>query len=368
KHVRMETFYRKMRKRFGILMDDGEPEGGRWNFDAENRNKLNKDALSKIPPPLLFENNVEQELVRLDRHKVEHFGRRKRAIGFPINRGQALQLLEYFCCQCLTNFGRYQDAMTCQSDYDWSLYHSRLSFALNAKLISPTEVINQVVATYQQNEAIDLAQTEGFVRQILGWREYVRGVYWVNMPGYEQLNALHAKTRLPDYFWTGETDMNCMHHAIRNSLDHAHAHHIQRLMVTGNFSLLAGLDLNQVDAWYLGIYADALQWVELPNTRGMALYGDGGIVGTKPYAASSNYINKMSDYCKSCKYQTSRKHGEGSCPFNSLYWHFMHRHRERFAGNQRMSMLYRTWDRMDPTVQEVILQTASGYLDNIESL
>lgn len=368
KHNRMETFYRKMRKQFGILMNGDNPEGDQWNFDAENRNKLNAQALSQIPQPLVFNNDVSAIIDRIQTNKVDCFGVSSDSIAFPVNRQQATELLQFFCEHCLINFGRYQDAMTCQSDFDWSLYHSRLSFALNAKILSPMEVIEHAISAYRSEDGISIAQVEGFVRQILGWREFIRGIYWINMPEYEKGNALNANNSLPGYFWTAETKMNCMHHAIRNSLENAYAHHIQRLMVTGNFALLTGLQPDEVDDWYLGIYADAIQWVELPNTRGMAIHADDGIVGTKPYAASGNYINKMSDYCKGCRYKIGKKHGADSCPFNSLYWHFMDRHRPRFENNHRMRMLYRTWDRMDDDTRTAIVETADDYLTNLESL
>jgi len=243
-----------------------------------------------------------------------------------------------------------------------------LSFALNSKILHPQEVIDHCITAYEKNEQISLAQIEGFVRQIIGWREFIRGIYWCNMPYYESLNALQANLDLPDYFWTGDTNMCCMKKAIQNSLDHSYAHHIQRLMITGNFCLLTGIAPDQVDAWYLGIYIDALQWVELPNTRGMALHADDGLVGSKPYAAGGNYINKMSDYCKSCSYDVKLKTGDGACPFNSLYWHFMHRHQKRFRGNHRMRMLYGSWQRMGDDVQSDILQQAETYLKDLNAL
>ena len=230
------------------------------------------------------------------------------------------------------------------------------------------EVVETALHYFENNEHIDLAQIEGFVRQILGWREYIRAVYWVNMPDYAELNILAAEQQLPDYFWTGETKMACVKQAIDQSLNYAYAHHIQRLMVTGNFAMLAGIDPQQLDQWYLGIYIDAIEWVEMPNTRGMSQFADGGLIATKPYAASGNYINKMSDYCRDCYYSVKERFTDSACPFNSLYWHFMHRHSERFSGNQRTAMAYRAWNKMDPQVQQKLLQKATLYLDNLDEL
>ena len=368
KHVRMESFYRRMRLRFNVLMEGDEPAGGKWNYDQQNRQKLKKSHLSEIPAPLTFGTDVGDILERLQRHAVEHFGSACDPLPWPVTRAQALQLLDYFCEQCLCQFGRFQDAMTANSEHSWSLYHSRLSFALNTKLLAPREVMDTAIARYHATGHIDLAQVEGFVRQILGWREYVRGVYWANMPDYAGLNHYQASRPLPEFFWTGKTHMRCMQQAIEQSLDHAYAHHIQRLMVTGNFALLAGIDPDQLDQWYLGIYIDAIEWVEMPNTRGMSQYADGGIVGTKPYAAGGNYINKMSDYCASCHYKVAEKTGDRACPLNSLYWHFMQRHRAELSRNQRIGMIYGNWDRMGRDKQQAILAHAEDSLANLESL
>lgn len=368
-HNRMESFYRKMRKQFNLLMEDGEPYGGRWNYDAENRQKLKASDLEKIPQPLLFSNDVQQIIERIKRHQIPYIGRETSSLIWPVNRAQALQLLNYFCTHCLPYFGRFQDAMTQHGSSRWSLYHSRVSFALNSKLLHPIEVIEAALKEFDRHESsIDLAQIEGFIRQIIGWREYVRGVYWMNMPNYKDLNTLNANLPLPDYFWTGDTNMSCVKHAVDQSLDYAYAHHIQRLMVTGNFAMLAGIDPDQIDQWYLGIYIDAIEWVELPNTRGMSQFADGGLIATKPYAASGSYINKMSDYCQSCHYKVKERSTAQACPFNSLYWHFMHRHREKFSNNPRTAMAYRSWNRMDSEKRESTLQRAQINLANIDTL
>ncbi|MDD8059017.1 cryptochrome/photolyase family protein [Shewanella sp. ER-Te-42B-Light] len=369
KHVKMEFFYRRMRKRFNVLMQDVEPLGGQWNFDQQNREHFKQQDLADIPSPLLFANDVSAILTRLKRHNINTIGKAQSSLLWPVNRRQARQLLDYFCQHLLIRFGRFQDAMTENSRADWSLYHSRLSFAINAKMISPNEVIHKVIQHWQAHQHdISLTQVEGFVRQILGWREYVRGIYWGNMPNYATKNALQAQRPLPNYFWTANTKMNCMHQAIKQSLDYAYAHHIQRLMVTGCFSLLAGLHPDEVDQWYLGIYIDAIEWVEMPNTRGMTQFADGGIVATKPYAASGNYLNKMSDYCKTCHYNVKLKTEANACPFNSLYWHFIERHHAQFSRNPRMTMVYKNWQKMDTHMQQAIIDKANTLLENIENL
>ncbi len=369
RHNRLESFYRRMRKHLDLLMDGDKPLGGQWNYDHDNRQKLKPADLAEIPPPRLFANDVGDILARLERHGVEHFGQPATELIWPVDRTQALELLDYFVTACLPRFGRFQDAMTAQHQHAWSLYHSRLSFAINSKLLHPREVVDAAIAAFDASgKVIDIAQVEGFVRQIIGWREYVRAVYWVNMPVYAQRNELGAQRDLPGYFWTGETRMNCMRHALGQSLDYAYAHHIQRLMISGNFCLLAGVDPAQVDAWYLGVYVDAIEWVEMPNTRGMSQFADGGLIATKPYCAGGNYINKLSDYCKHCDYDVKQKTTESACPFNSLYWSFMIRHRERLANNPRIGMIYRSWDRQDPETQQATLSRAEWCLENLEEL
>jgi deoxyribodipyrimidine photolyase-related protein len=251
----------------------------------------------------------------------------------------------------------------------WSLFHSRLSFALNLKLIDPGEVVAEALDAWRKNPVhIGLPQIEGFVRQIIGWREYMRGVYWALMPDYEKHNFLQHHRSLPDFYWTGRTDMRCMGLALEQSLSRAYAHHIQRLMVTGNFALLAGVEVDEIDRWYLGVYIDAIQWVEITNTRGMSQYADGGIIATKPYAASAAYIHRMSDYCGECPYDHKRRYGERACPFNSLYWHFFHRHRDRLGKNPRLGMVYRNLDRMDDGERQKTLEKAERVLDRLDEL
>ena len=369
KHHKMEFFYRKIRQRFDVLMEAGKPLGGQWNYDSENRKKLKPKDIDNIPHPLIFCRDVSAILQRIDRHKVEHIGEATQDLLWPTNRKESLQLLSFFCQQCLPHFGRFQDAMTANSPHQWSLYHSRLSFALNSKMLDPLQVINEAVGYFERSDGgISLAQIEGFVRQILGWREYIRGLYWANMPDYKNMNFFDNQQTLPAYFWTADTKMNCMKQSIKQSLDYAYAHHIQRLMVTGNFCLLTGIHPDEVDEWYLGIYIDALEWVEMPNTRGMSQFADGGLVATKPYSAGGNYINKMSDYCKTCHYQIKEKTSDMACPFNSLYWGFMVRHRSHFEKNPRIGMVYRQWDKQEQPAQLAVLERAQWCIEHIEQL
>ena len=368
-HVRMENFYRSMRKRFAILMNGQKPEGEAWNFDANNRQSFKKADLKNIPKPLVFNNPSEIYATRIESHQIKTIGNQATSVAYPINREQSLLLLQFFCQTQLANFGNFQDAMTMASPYAWSLYHSRISFSLNCKMLNPREVIDAALQAYQQSDGrVTLSQIEGFVRQILGWREYVRGMYWANMPNYAEQNFLEAKRDLPTWFWNSNTKMQCLKSAISQSLDHAYAHHIQRLMITGNFALLAGIAPKQVDEWYLGIYIDAIEWVELPNTRGMALFADGGWIATKPYAASGNYVNKMSDYCKSCHYNVKEKIGLNACPLNSLYWNFIDQNYEKFASNHRMSFPVRNWDKMELVKKIEIREHAAGLLSNLDTL
>ncbi|WP_394212563.1 cryptochrome/photolyase family protein [Enterovibrio calviensis] len=374
KKHRMEAFYRKMRVRFNVLMDGDDPQGGQWNFDADNRNKLKAKDIDDVPEPLLFGHDVTDILARIERHKIKVIGKPDSNLLWPITRTQANELLTFFCQHCLPNFGRFQDAMTGQIDEEgkrkqWSLYHSRLSFALNSKILSPQHVVDTAVYHYQTRpNEITLAQVEGFVRQIIGWREFIRGIYWVNMPDYANLNSLSATRDLPSWFWTADTKMSCMKHAIEQSLDYAYAHHIQRLMITGNFCLISGIEPAQVDEWYLGIYIDAIEWVELPNTRGMSQFADGGIVGSKAYAASGNYVKKMSDYCTNCHYKVAKTTEDDACPLNALYWHFMDKHQDDFGGNPRTKMVYANWNKKTDDQQKAVLGKAAHSLKNIEQL
>jgi deoxyribodipyrimidine photolyase-related protein len=283
---------------------------------------------------------------------------------WPIKRSQAKAWLAHFMANALPHFGEFQDAM---SEASPRLFHAGISFALNTKLLHPLEVIRAALNEFNAGR-VNIATVEGFVRQIFGWREFVRGIYWARMPGYAHMNVLQHDRPLPRWYWDGDTKMNCLHHAISQSFEHAYAHHIQRLMITGNFALLAGCAPDEVDAWYLGIYIDAFEWVEMPNTRGMSQYADGGVMGSKPYAGSASYIHKMSDYCKNCHYEHTRRHGEKACPFNSLYWHFHARHAERLSMNPRVHMAYRLWGKMSTEERENTLAQAKIYLANLDDL
>lgn len=363
----MESFYRTMRKKYRLLMEaDGKkPLTGKWNYDNENRKKFKGDI--PIPKAKVFPKNVESIVKMLTTQKVKTIGTiDTKNFLWTTNREEALALLSFFTKHCLPNFGTYQDAMT---DKDWSLFHSRLSFALNSKILTPLEVVQAVIEAWEQRpEEISLAQTEGFIRQIIGWREYMRGIYWDKMPNYATLNYFEHSNKLPDWYWTGETKMKCLSHAITQSLEYAYAHHIQRLMVTGSFALLAQTHPDEVDAWYLGIYIDAIDWVEITNTRGMSQFADGGIVGTKPYVGSANYMHKMSDYCSNCHYNKKEKYGEKACPFNSLYWHFYETHRAKLEKNPRIGMMYRILDKMDTNEKRKIFEQAEKYLAEINEL
>lgn len=361
----MESFYRKMRLNYDILMEGDKPLTGQWNYDHDNRKKIPKGH--RVTPPLLFQNDLSElhDLVIKEQIKTIGYCDPKRFI-WPISRIQSLQLLDFFVSECLPLFGTFEDAMTVQS---WSVYHSRLSFALNVKMLSPQEVINAAVRSWEErSDEISFNQLEGFVRQILGWREFMRGVYWEKMPEFASMNYFENDRRLPEWYWTGKTKMNCLKHAIGQSLDHAYAHHIQRLMITGNFALLAGVHPDEVDQWYLGIYIDALDWVEITNTRGMSQFADGGIIGSKPYVSSAAYIDKMSDYCGSCFYNKSKKVGEKACPFNSLYWNFYDVHTDKLARNPRIGMMYKVWEKMKVEDKTAILEQAEKYLNTINEL
>ena len=361
----MESFYRQMRKEYGILMEpDGKkPLTGKWNYDAANRKKLPKSV--QIPEHKTFPREVSGLVDTIKKSGVETIGKiNATQFTWPINRQEGMELLEHFLKHKLHAFGTYQDALTTRDDL---LFHSNLSFLLNVKILHPLEVVKRVeIYWLEHQEEIDIAQVEGFIRQIIGWREYMRGIYWAKMPAYASLNYFDHTAKLPDWFWTGDTKMRCLKSAIDQSLEEAYAHHIQRLMVTGNFALLLGVHPDEVDAWYLGIYKDAIEWVEITNTRGMSQFADGGIVGTKPYVSSANYIDKMSDYCKGCFYDKKKKTGERACPFNSLYWDFYHRHSDKLRKNPRSGMMYRLLDKMENV--DAILQQAEAYKGNADGL
>ncbi len=356
KTLRMEYWYRALRSKHGILMDGNEPVDGRWNFDADNRKSFGKSGPGDVPEPCRFEpDTITREVIELvDSRFAGHPGKLE-SFAWPVTREQALQALDAFIKHRLPTFGIYEDAMW--SGQAW-LYHSHLSSALNLKLLNPREVVQAAEEAYRQGKA-PIAATEGFIRQILGWREYVRGIYWTQMPGYVELNALNATEELPAWYWTGDVEMACLKDVITQTLDLGYAHHIQRLMVTGLYALLLGVSPRAVHEWYLSVYVDAVEWVELPNTLGMSQYGDGGFLGSKPYVASGAYINRMSNYCKGCKFDPTVSSGDNACPFTTLYWDFLMRHEKMLSRNPRMTMQLKNLDRIDEDSRRAIRAQAA---------
>lgn len=352
----LETFYRHMRKRHRVLIDGADkPAGGQWNFDADNR-KPWKGAPPE-PPDLRPQHDHRALWQSIQAAGVQSFGEPSAAqLRWPLNRAEALQQLDHFISHGLAHFGDFQDAMSRKA---WRLFHSLLSFALNVKLLNPREVVQRVESEWRAGR-VELAAAEGYIRQIIGWREYVRGIYWAQMPGYEQHNYFGHSLPLPSWFWSGTTRMNCLAGAVTASLHNAHAHHIQRLMVIGNFALLAGLDVQALHRWYLGVYIDAFEWVELPNTLGMSQFADGGLLATKPYVSSAAYIDRMSDYCKGCAYDKKQRLGEQACPYNALYWDFFQRNADKLKQNSRIGMVYRQLANM-PSEERDALQTQADW-------
>lgn len=362
KALRMEYFYRDMRRKTGLLMDGDKPAEGKWNFDHDNRKAASKDVLVEGPLWFTPDADTEEVLALVEARFEDHFGD-LRPFAFATTRDQALEALVYFVKHALPRFGDYQDAMLRGHQF---LYHAVISPYLNIGLLGPLEVCQAVEKAWKDGD-VPINAAEGFIRQIIGWREYVRGIYFREGPEYPTRNVLKHDRVLPNFYWGAETKMSCVSHAVVQTKEQAYAHHIQRLMVTGNFALLAGVDPHQVHEWYLAVYADAFEWVESPNTVGMSQFADGGVIASKPYVSSGAYINRMSDYCKGCAYRVSVKTGEDACPFNLLYWHFLDRHRERFSSNARMGNMYRTWDRMDADRRETVLQDAGKWLARLDA-
>jgi len=357
KSLILEHFYREMRKREGLLMNGSSPAGGRWNFDKDNRKP--PPGSHRSPGPLRFEpDDITRDVLSLvDRVFPDNFGNLE-PFWFAVTRNQAEEAFDCFVKQSLACFGDYQDAMLRGERF---LFHSVISMYLNVGLLDPVSVCRRVDAAYCAGD-VPINAAEGFIRQILGWREFVRGLYWRQMPEYLELNYFDHKKDLPEFYWSGETDMACLSQTIRQTREEAYAHHIQRLMVTGTFALLAGIDPRQVHEWYLSVYADAFEWVEVPNTLGMSQFADGGLVATKPYAASGAYINRMSDYCGSCVYNVKAKTDENACPFNYLYWDFLARHEKKLRGNPRLSMIYKTWERRSASQKLAVRKRAEAFL------
>ena len=363
KQLRMDFFYREMRRDHDVLMEDGAPVGGKWNYDADNRQP--PDLSLAVPPPLSFAPDAitDDVLALVETRCADHFGALQ-DFGFAVTRDQALQVLDHFITHRLPLFGTYQDAMI--EGEPW-MYHSHIGFYLNAGLLLPGEAVRAAEAAWHDGHA-PLNAVEGFIRQILGWREFVRGIYWLKMPDYAGMNFLEADRPLPDFYWTGNTGMNCLAQSIDATRRYAYAHHIQRLMVLGNFALLAGIRPDQVNEWFLVVYADAYEWVELPNVSGMVLFADGGYLASKPYAAGGAYINRMSNYCGNCRYKVAQKTGPEACPFNYLYWDFLIRNRPRLGNNARLGMIYRSLDKMAPERVASIEADAAVFLASLDEM
>ncbi len=363
KQLRLEYFYRELRRKHDVLMQGGKPIGGKWNFDHDNRGAFTKEGPSaELLPPLRFRKDAttREVLELVERRFADHPGSLEH-FDWPVTASQARQALDDFVDHRLAEFGTYQDAMWTDEPY---LYHSRLAAAMNLKLLDPRDVIRAAEAAYRAGLA-PLNAVEGFIRQILGWREYVRGVYWLHMPDYLNRNALDANRPLPDFYWTGDTEMNCLRQAIGQTLQYGYAHHIQRLMVTGLFSLLLGVDPQAVHAWYLAVYVDAVEWVELPNSLGMSQFADGGVMASKPYAATGKYIQRMSNYCQGCRFDPAKAVGDEACPLTTLYWDFLSRHREQLAANPRMALQVKNLDRKPADelaeIRRLAAELASSY-------
>ena len=360
KQLRMEYFYREMRKRYGLLMDeDGEPEGGKWNYDEENRSGWREQT--EIPErPEVKPDKLTREVIELVEEEFPDNPGDLDQFRLAVTADKAQEQFDWFCNNGLKDFGTYQDALAEESPW---LFHGLISMYLNIGLLEPLPVCQRIEKAWRDGDC-SLAAAEGFIRQVLGWREYVRGVYWHAMPEYAERNTFNATRKLPEWFWTGDTDMRCLQRAVGQSLEHGYAHHIQRLMVIGNFALLAGLDVKAVCEWYLAVYADAFEWVELPNTLGMALHGDKGLMASKPYAASAKYIQRQGNHCKNCRYDYKKTTGEGACPYNSLYWHFIDRHHDYLKKNARMGLIVGGWQKRDAKDRKAIVEWADKLLES----
>lgn len=362
KSLRMENFYQMMRQKHNILMDGDQPVGGQWNYDKDNRHFPKED----LNPPKTYHqkpDKITNEVIKLvQKHFSDHCGEIE-PFHFAVNQQQAREALALFIKERLENFGTYQDAMIEKEPW---MYHSHLSFYLNCGLLTAAECIEAAEKAYKQKK-IAINNVEGFIRQILGWREYIRGIYLLKMPGYEKENFFQAKGKLPEFFWHGKTKMNCLKQSIQATMKYSYAHHIQRLMVIGNFCLLSGIDPKYVQEWFLIVYADAFEWVELPNVSGMSLFADGGVLASKPYASSGSYINKMSNYCDNCQYSIKEKTGENACPFNYLYWHFVANNYDVLSKNHRMSMICNSYTKMSDDKQKQITKDSQSFLKELYS-
>ena len=358
----MAQFYQKQRKRFNILIDSNQkPIGGKWSFDAENRKRLPKNL--KIPPisPIINKVKLTNELKHLinlnfssNPGKIDNF-------NYAVSHEQAKISFDHFLIERFKYFGDYEDAISINEPY---IFHSLLTPALNIGLITPKQILNSTLE-YSKEFNVPLNSLEGFVRQIIGWREFIRGIYWSNMPHYKELNFFNNTNKLPSFFWDGNTKMHCIADVVDTTKKNAYAHHIQRLMVTGNFAMLSGISPNDICDWYLSVYIDAYEWVELPNTLGMATFSDGGVVGSKPYAASGKYINRMSNYCSSCEYNPKNTIEDDSCPFNYLYWNFLMKNQGLLSKNPRMGLIYNTLSKFQEPFKEKVKRKSDIFFKEI---
>lgn len=361
KTVVMDHFYRVQRKRHEVLMEsDGTPIGGKWSHDASNRSAFKSEPSVREPWFPDIDDITREVMALVTRELPEAPGRLERFVWATTSK-DARRMLDDFIEHRLPEFGRYQDAMWTGQPF---LNHSLISPAINLQLLDPRECIDAAVSAYEAGDA-PIESVEGFVRQILGWREFIRGVYWTEGADYVDRNELESQGTLPEWYWTGDTDLECLRDSIGQVVEYGYGHHIQRLMVTGNFALIAGIDPRAISDWYVGMFVDAVDWVTVPNTVGMVMHADGGVVGTKPYAASANYIGKMSNHCKNCSWDRKARSGDEACPFNVFYWDFLIRQRERLRGNRRMAIMLKNVDRLDPSERERIVETAAHLRDRL---
>ena len=364
KQIRLEYFYRELRQKHGILMDGKKPVGGQWNFDADNRGSFGKNGPGQIPAPTRFEpDEITRSVMALVNQRFAKHPGKLDSFGWPVTRPQALQVLADFIQHRLPHFGQYQDAMW---EGEVWLYHSHLACSLNLKLLNPREVVTAAENAFHSGQA-PIEAVEGFVRQVLGWREYVRGIYWTQMPDYLKRNSMQALAKLPGFYWTGDTEMACLRDAIGQTLKHGYAHHIQRLMVTGLYALLYGVHPKEVHEWYLAVYVDAVEWVELPNTLGMSQYADGGLMASKPYVASGKYIDRMSNHCKGCRFNPAQSTGETACPFTTLYWDYLDKHADVLAKNPRMLMQLKNLNRLSDTERSAMREQAHIHRNAVQN-
>ena len=365
KTLRMEFFYRDMRRKTGVLMDGDKPVGGEWNYDAENRKSFGKSGPKDLPvPPVFAHDAITRDVLALVESKFASHPGTTANFNWPVTRDEALIALDDFVANRLSQFGPHQDAMWTTMPFGW---HALLSSSLNLKLICPREVVARAESAYRDG-AIDLASAEGLIRQILGWREFIRGVYFLDGDALKRANHFNHQNKLPDWYWTGKTQMNCMQHVVGQTMQFGYAHHIQRLMITGMFGVTAEILPQALCDWYLAVYVDAVEWVELPNTAGMALFANGGRFTSKPYIASGAYVKRMSNYCSGCRYRPDVKTGENACPVTTLYWHFLDKHVETFAHNPRTALMVKNLLRLSDEERAAIRVEAKRMLNNLDSL